>query len=112
VITTISAASPRPEDLIRECKWLCDEAARMRADAIRGRIRAAHTFCSVVESKWVSANESREILAMLRERISDIDSFLREPGHVSMASADELRKLLTHLEARIRHIEKSIQPER
>jgi hypothetical protein len=99
------------EELIREHQRLCQESARFRADAIRTRIQAVHAFCSIAEFKlrWASAIEAEALLAMIRRRFREVDSHLREPGHISAESAVELRKLLTGLEVRMQRIEKSIR---
>ena len=101
------------QDLIGEHRRLCQESAKIRADAIRIRILAVHAFCSVAESnfRWGSPIGAQTALAIVRERVSEIEFHLREPGHISMASADELSTRLTQLKARIEQIEKSMKAE-
>ena len=96
------------EDQIGEHRRLRQESAKIRADAIRIRILTVHAFCSFAESylRWGSPNGAEAALAVVRGRVSEIEFHLREPGHISMASADELSQQLIQLKARIEQIEK------
>ncbi len=101
------------EDLIGEHRRLRQESAKIRADAIRIRILSVHAFCSVVESnlRWGSPNNAEAALAVVRGRVCEIEFHLREPGHISVASADELSQRLIQLKLRIEQIENSMKAE-
>jgi hypothetical protein len=98
-------------NVIPEYRRLCQESAKIRADSIRIRILSGHTFCAVAESRlrYASWSGAQDMLAVIRERVSEIDFHLREPGHVLPADADRLRRLLIQLEERIQGIEKSME---
>lgn len=108
-----SAGRAGGEELIGEHRRLCQESAKIRADAIRIRMLAAHAFCSVAESnfRWGSPNRAQTTLAMVRARIAEVEFHLQEPGHVSMVYADDLRKRLSQLKERMEDIEKWMKAE-
>lgn len=98
------------EELIRECKRLCEESARYRTESIRARIMAARALCEVAETRlqWGSRVETETILAKLHRRVAEIDFHLREPGHIPISATGELRNLLMGLEAKLQRIEKRL----
>jgi hypothetical protein len=108
-----SAGRAGGEELIGEHRRLCQESAKIRADAMHIRMLAAHAFCSVAESnfRWGAPTRARTTLAVVRARIAEIEFHLQEPGHVSMAYADDLSKRLSQLKARIEGIEMSMKAE-
>jgi hypothetical protein len=101
------------EGFIRDHKRLCQESAKIRADSIRIRISSGHAFCAIAESRlrYGPWSEARTALVVIRERVSEIDFHLREPGHVSTTDANELWELLMRLEVRIQGIEESMEPQ-
>jgi hypothetical protein len=99
------------EDVTRNNIRLRQQSEKLRAEAIRTRIQAAHAFCSVAESKLRLALPGgvENILTTVRKRIAELDFHLREPGHLSPESVGDLRRMLDQLDARKRRIEKSMK---
>ena len=98
-----------PIDPVAEFKRVRIQAQKIRADAIRSRIQTAQLFCALAESQTsATTDHARTILSKVIRSIAEIEHHITEPDHVSRASADELKKLLSELKTRVDRIGNSL----
>jgi transcription initiation factor TFIIIB Brf1 subunit/transcription initiation factor TFIIB len=83
------------------------QSQTVRAEAMRTRIMAAHTFCGVAErqARWESVDAARRTLSTAWHTVEEIERHIREPNHIDEKAAATLRELLVQLEERARRIE-------
>jgi hypothetical protein len=78
------------------------QSQSVRADAMRTRIMAAHTFCGVAErqAQWESVDAARRTLSTAWHTVEEIERHIQEPHHIDEKAAVTLKELLMRLEER------------
>lgn len=102
------------DQFLRHNQRLRDEAQELRVQAIRIRLSATLTFCSVVESeaRWESVERASGSLEKVQRSLREIDLHIHEPNHVPPESRKELLALLSKVRRRAQLIDASLHRRR
>lgn len=90
------------------------ESLKLRADAIRTRIKAALNICDLIETQatWREIEKARLGMPKVWHAMEEIRRHIDEPGHVSSSAAEELHTLLANLEAKARNVAERLKADR
>jgi hypothetical protein len=98
------------EHKFNEVVRVLEQAARVRADALRTRILALDAFCATAESQLQlnTPGKARISVERIRHTLSEIEGHLQDPHHISPPAATKLWELLEGARPRIRKLERSV----